>query len=126
MAKSNYLAEDFQEVSEKSDEVVFELLKQKELQKTDGKNTGKTAEPVTSQDAAKETPPEQVVPEIPVHALHQTIKPNVALNTRIPQELSDLIDDLVYQSKKQGHPTSKQAIAIEALWSHLKKLGFSS
>ena len=50
-------------------------------------------------------------------------RPVAILNTRIPQELSDLIDDLVYKSKKDGAPTTKQAITIEALVAYLESRG---
>lgn len=131
MVESNYLVEDFKEVTENSDDAVFELLKQKNRAEANKKHIG---EPFASDSTLRkpndelsaETPDRTPVQQSASHASHIAMKPIAILNTRIPQELSDLIDDLVYQSKKRGQPTSKQAIAIEALWSHLKKLGFSS
>jgi hypothetical protein len=42
-------------------------------------------------------------------------RPTALFNTRIPQEMSELLDDLVYRLKKEGKPHTKQTIAIEAL-----------
>ena len=48
-------------------------------------------------------------------------RPTALFNTRIPREMSDLLDDLVYRLKKEGKPHTKQTIAIEALESYLAK-----
>lgn len=42
-------------------------------------------------------------------------KPVAIFNTRIPVELSSLLDDLVYRRKKEGTPVTRQQLAIEAL-----------
>ena len=129
MAETNYLVEDFKEVTENSDDAVFEILKQKKRAEASKKHVGQAFASEntlrkSNDDYSGESPERTSLQKSPIHASHTAMKPVAVLNTRIPQELSDLIDDLVYQSKKRGQPTSKQAIAIEALWSHFKSLGF--
>ena len=48
--------------------------------------------------------------------------PTSGFNTRIPPELSDLIDDLVYQRRKDGNrKQTKQQLTIEAFSDLLRK-----
>ena len=48
-------------------------------------------------------------------------KPVAHFNTRIPESLSELLDDLVYKLKKKGEHKTKQELAHEALWDLLRK-----
>lgn len=50
-------------------------------------------------------------------------KPVAILNTRIPEEMSELLDDLVYRLRKKGEPRSKQNLAKEAIQDLLVKHG---
>ncbi len=129
MDKSNFLADDFQQIARKSDDAVFELLKQKEREKSKEARTSKADQQNTrpkikrevkrpQSDVARETAPKpekKSKREHPVESPKEWGRPVAILNTRIPQELSDLIDDLVYRTKKDGSPKTKQAITIEAL-----------
>ena len=129
MDKSNFLADDFQQIARKSDDAVYELIKQKEREKSKGARSSKADQqnprPKIKRevkrpqaDVAKVTaskPETKSKREHPVEPPKEWGRPVAILNTRIPQELSDLIDDLVYRSKKSGTPTTKQAITIEAL-----------
>jgi len=42
-------------------------------------------------------------------------KPVSLFNTRIPPEMAELLDDLVYQLRKKGMPRTKQELACEAI-----------
>ena len=48
-------------------------------------------------------------------------KPIAHFNTRIPERMSELLDDLTYRLRKQGTPRTKQELAHEALSDLLKK-----
>lgn len=133
MDKSNFLADDFQQVARKSDDAVFELLKQKEREKSQPERKAekvhessspkikrKVRRPESSgvldSTKKKSTKPESEKTSKPPR---EWGRPVAILNTRIPQELADLIDDRVYHSKKSGQATTKQAITIEALTRYL-------
>jgi len=120
MDKDNYLTDDFKQVSQNSDDTVFELLKAKEkgTKPTDNKKTlPEKRIPRTPSKASKSndrtTPSKNATAEGKFP--ESWGKPTTILNTRIPQELSDKLDDHVYQSKKKGKPTTKQATTIAAL-----------
>ena len=120
MDKSNYLTDDFKQVSQNSDDTVFELLKAKEKRPTTTGNKKVLPEkriPQTPSKASnskdRTTPTKKPTAEVKVPETWG--KPTTILNTRIPQELSDKLDDHVYQSKKKGKPTTKQATTIAAL-----------
>ena len=122
MDKSNYLLDDFEQVAKKSDDTVYELLRLKETGKPkEQRRKPKIAE--ESQEEAKATSAraKKSKPKEPQIDDSNWGRPVAILNTRIPVELSELIDDLVYRSKKSGNPTTKQAITIEALKELVKK-----
>lgn len=48
-------------------------------------------------------------------------KPVAHFNTRIPEAMAGLLDDLVYKLRKRGEPKSKQDLAQEALCDLLRK-----
>jgi hypothetical protein len=132
MNNAGFLAEDFQQIKTKSDDLVFELLKNR-----DGENNvKKTSLPKQQRKLAEQPSPNKVdrptVSKSPTPAMtskpkkvepKQWGKPVALFNTRIPQELSNLLDDLVYRSKKDGTPITKQAIAIAALAEFVKTNG---
>lgn len=128
MDKSNFLADDFQQIARKSDDAVYELIKQTEREKSKEAKRSKAdqqnprpkikREVKRPQSDVAETvpkPEKKAKREKPVDPPKEWGRPVAILNTRIPQELSDLIDDLVYRTKKEGKPKTKQAITIEAL-----------
>ena len=48
-------------------------------------------------------------------------KPVAIFNTRIPEQMSELLDDLVYKLRKQGKSKTKQDLAQEAIHDLLRK-----
>ncbi|MEM8671123.1 MAG: hypothetical protein AAGG48_26600 [Planctomycetota bacterium] len=48
-------------------------------------------------------------------------KPVATLNTRIPEQMSELLDDLIYRLRKQGTTKTKQDLAREAIQDLLRK-----
>ena len=117
MDKTMYLADDFKQVKESSDEAVIELLKAKDrMKQPESQGTTKQAErnekdaKVQASRRSKKASQGQTNP-----TSNKWGRPTAILNTRIPQELSDLLDDMIYRSKKAGSPTTKQAVTIEAL-----------
>ena len=130
MNNAGFMAQDFQQIKTKSDDAVFEMLKNR-----DGENNAKKRSLQKQlRKCAEQAPQNKVerptVSKSPTPAKTVKLKdvepkewgqPVTLFNTRIPQELSDLLDDLVYKSKKEGNPITKQAIAIEALTELVKK-----
>ncbi len=121
MDKTNYLSDDFKQMSQNADDTIFELLKAKE--KVTATTTGKkntSPEKHTARHLSKannsigrRTSSKGATAEVKIPKTWG--KPTAILNTRIPQELSDKLDDHVYQSKKKGKSTTKQATTIAAL-----------
>ncbi len=141
MNNAGFLADDFQQIKAKSDDAVFEMLRKKDSETVDekkplAKKIAKSVEILPQKKAdrpqiSKPTNPvKKAKPKMvePVQTAPKPIvpaewgKPVTLFNTRIPQELSDLLDDLVYKSKKDGNPTTKQAIAIDALTKFFKNM----
>lgn len=150
MAKrSNVFAQDFQTITKSADDAVFAFLKQGQQKETPQEETApKVVEVSESPDAEAvtvksvenaetesieeraerksrsraersertATPKERVSPKPKDWG-----RPTALFNTRIPQEMSDLLDDLVYRLKKEGKPHTKQAIAIEAIGAYLSQ-----
>ncbi len=125
MDKSTFLARDFEQVSKGSDDAVFEMLQNRERQIHAESSTPATNSRLTNGKAKK---PKQSSPKQDQQnetrsgsasaAIEQPSrwgKPIAVLNTRVPEELAELIDDMVYQSKKEKAPMTKQAITIRAL-----------
>ena len=48
-------------------------------------------------------------------------KPDCGFNTRIPKQMNELIDDLVYKLRKKGTAKTKQELALEAFHDLLRK-----
>ena len=146
--KPNPFAQDFQSITESADDAVMQFLKQGTQ-----KETAPQPEPVKIQAPAVEEPKSENVvsietasekserketskaerrekPEVPrqksVPKPKEWGRPTALFNTRIPQEMAELLDDLVYRLKKEGKPHTKQTIAIEALESYLAKSGIIS
>lgn len=134
MAKRvNSFADDFQQMT-KTAESVVQIVKQQEA-----KNAGTTAanpevDSSKAFDSDTQTKPLAAEPkESPTkprrrntrqHEKRQSRewgKPVSLFNTRIPIEMAELLDDLVYTLKKQGTPRTKQELAHEALRDLLRK-----
>ena len=138
MAKRvNSFAEDFQQMTRTAESVV-QMVKQ---QKTDGETLDDAARstmaiepPKRDADAEfsavrpQEQPSKQNRRQSGQPAKPKSTgqtpawgKPVSLLNTRIPSEMAELLDDLVYRLKKNGTPRTKQELAHEALEDLLKK-----
>lgn len=153
MAKrSNVFAQDFQSISKSADDAVFEFIKQGTQKesvspveveiKAEQKSEPVSAAPKPVVAADSETDEERQERKTRIRtersekpavqkerAAAKPIewgRPTALFNTRIPQEMSDLLDDLVYRLKKEGKPHTKQTIAIEALEIYLAKSGLIS
>jgi hypothetical protein len=149
--KPNPFAQDFQSIKESADDAVMQFLKHGQQNETPKeKATPKIVEISASPDpeavivkSGEKTENESVeekadrknrsraeksektaTPKERVSAKPKEWgRPTALFNTRIPQEMSDLLDDLVYRLKKEGKPHTKQTIAIEALDAYLQKSG---
>lgn len=155
MAKrSNVFAQDFQTITKSADDAVFAFLKQGQQKETTQEETvPKIVEVSASPDP--EAVIVKSVENAEIESIEEKAerksrsraersertstpkeraaakpkewgRPTALFNTRIPQEMSDLLDDLVYRLKKDGKPHTKQTIAIEALESYLAKSGLIS
>lgn len=155
MAKrSNVFAQDFQTITRSADDAVYEFLKQgqqketpmeevppmiievtaspdpiavviKAEEKTEVESGEEKAERKNRNRAEKSE--RTYMPKERVSAKPKEWgRPTALFNTRIPQEMSELLDDLVYRLKKEGKPHTKQTIAIEALEYYLTKSGIIS
>lgn len=155
MAKrSNVFAQDFQTITKSADDAVFAFLKQGQQKETPPEETAQkivevsaSPDPETVTVRTDENTETQSVEEKAERKSRSRAersertstpkeratakpkewgRPTALFNTRIPQEMSDLLDDLVYRLKKEGKPHTKQTIAIEALESYLAKSGLIS
>lgn len=155
MAKrSNVFAQDFQTITKSADDAVFAFLKQGQQKETPQEETAPKIVEVsaspdpeavtvkTDENTETESVEEKAERRIRSRAERSEKtstpkeravakpkgwgRPTALFNTRIPQEMSDLLDDLVYRLKKEGKPHTKQTIAIEALESYLAKSGLIS
>ena len=128
--KVNPFASDFEGLNRSADDKVLALLK----------NAENSEDPAKTAPAEVSRPP---LPEVtqPLGAEEQMAtsapgkrkkvakpksslkwgKPVAHFNTRIPESMAGLLDDLVYKLKKRGQPKSKQDLAQEALSDLLKK-----
>lgn len=131
MNNAGFLKEDFKQITTNSDDAVFEMLKTNE-----NKNAAENPNPTRTIKPAARTLRNEAAQKPNRHAktsdktdLAKNLesirwgKPVVLFNTRIPEELSGLLDDLVYESKKEGNPITKQSIAIDALAEFLNARG---
>lgn len=143
--KPNPFAQDFQSIKESADDAVMQFLKQGTQKETAPQpepakipapavEEPKSVNVVSIETAAekserKEKPKAERKdkPEVPrqksVSKPKEWGRPTALFNTRIPQEMAELLDDLVYRLKKEGKPHTKQTIAIEALDAYLQKSG---
>jgi len=140
--KVNSFAADFQAMSQSADDKVLAFLTQgKEKESKEMSVEAAPPEPKatrldkvateTSKAERRNVRPkpkqkekrQQTKPSQTAETAESWSKPVAIFNTRIPQEMSDLLDDLVYQRKKEGHPITKQQLAIEALGSLLASAG---
>jgi|GEM_PF-2003767 len=153
MAKrSNVFAQDFQSISKSADDAVFEFIKQGTQKesvspvaietKVESKSEPVPAapKPVVASDSDTDEEKQERKTRIKTERSEKPAvqkeriaakpkewgRPTALFNTRIPQEMSDLLDDLVYRLKKEGKPHTKQTIAIEALEIYLSKSGLIS
>lgn len=152
--KPNPFAQDFQSIKESADDAVMQFLKQGQQRETPKeKVTPKIVEISASPDPeavivkaednsevesveekaerksrsrAERSERTSTTKERASATPKEWGRPTALFNTRIPQEMSDLLDDLVYRLKKEGKPHTKQTIAIEALESYLTKSGIIS
>ena len=124
-SQSNPFANDFAELTQKADDQVLAFIKQKEsknVSKQDHQaaNPEVVKKPEKKAGIARKSSSENKSPKKSAKVLEWG-KPVALFNTRIPIELSELLDDLVYKLKKKGTPQSKQELAKEALTDLLKK-----
>ena len=135
--KTNPFTQDFQTIAQSADDAVFAFLKQG----TQKEVAPLQLQPTNQTPAIEESKPENVInietagekqerkvriktersekPEVPRQRPAPKVKewgrPTALFNTRIPQEMAELLDDLVYKLRKSGEPKSKQDLAAEAI-----------
>ncbi len=153
MAKrSNVFAQDFQSISKSADDAVFEFIKQGtqkesvspvaveskvELKSepvpvvelpvavTDDSETAEAKQERKTRIKTERSEKFAASKERVAAIRKEWGRPTALFNTRIPQEMSELLDDLVYRLKKEGKPHTKQTIAIEAIECILTRYGFA-
>jgi len=148
MAKrSNVFAQDFQSISKSADDAVFEFIKQGTQKESltpvavemevEQKLEPVPAAPTPLVAADSETDEEKQERKTRIKAERSEKpavqkeriaakpkewgRPTALFNTRIPQEMSELLDDLVYKLRKASTPKTKQQLANEALIDLLQK-----
>ena len=94
MTKPTRLARDFQKINEHIEDQLLAVF---------GAN----------QEQGNKTWPEQSSDGI--DSSGNASKPKVALNTRIPKQVSDQLDDLIYFAKKRGKTLTKQSLVVRSL-----------
>lgn len=119
--KMNPFAADFEGLNKSADDKVFAMLQ--------GAVKSSTPEPISATKVEK-----PAVAEVKVEPSRserkKTAKPKPAMewgkpiahfNTRIPERMAELLDDLVYKLRKKGEQKTKQDLAQEALKDLLRK-----
>ena len=124
--KANLLADDFAGISKSADNNVLSILNEERHQKQKGteqapksdesKRPDQNAQPRSEKPSRPQPPKPKKAPKI-----EDWGKPVAHFNTRIPEQMSDLLDDLIYKLRKKGTPKSKQELAQEALFDLLRK-----
>ena len=130
--KVNSLADDFAGINKAADSNVLSILseeKQKQQQGVEKKGTDDSPSPGKQASARPDANPladgatHQRKPAKPRQP--QKIKdwgrPVAHFNTRIPEQMSELLDDLIYRLRKKGTPRTKQELAHEAIHDLLRK-----
>ena len=130
--KMNPFVADFEGLNKSADDKVLAMLMQAE--KSGGDTSSQPAVVKTKKQSApkvvKKTASEKPKVEPVKNEKKKLAKPKASVewgkpvalfNTRIPEKMSELLDDLVYQRKKEGRPCTKQAIAIDAIEAYLRQ-----
>ena len=126
--KMNSLAGDFEGISKAADSKVLELLHEKQypatIEKANKSDPEKVLEPKTNSQPKKDkesqtgkAKPKSSKPR----QLEDWGRPIAHFNTRIPEPMSQLLDDLIDKLRKSGISKSKQDLAREALHDLLRK-----
>ena len=130
--KLSSLAGDFEGISKAADEKVLALLQQGGQES----RTPVAPKPVADRPTTKSNADEQSVPskndsdtngkptkpKVPKQKkVEKWGKPISHFNTRIPEQMAELLDDLVYKLRKKGEHRTKQDLAREALHDLLRK-----
>lgn len=129
--KMNPFAADFEGLNKSADDKVFAMLKSAEKENeaapkppatmktheekmTTLLENKKKQEPKNSQKATKKK-------SVKSTSVTGWGRPVAHFNTRIPEKMSELLDDLVYKLRKQGRQKTKQELAQEAIEDLLSK-----
>ena len=124
--KVNSLADDFAGINKAADSNVLSILtdqKQKQDKSTvesHKPNKQLASEPSATpqaEDAEPSQPKKSKQPRKP----KDWGRPVAHFNTRIPEQMSELLDDLIYRLRKKGTPKTKQELAHEAIHDLLRK-----
>ncbi len=128
--KMNSLAADFEGLNKSADDKMFAMLRTAEREPTEVRpveqkmKTRKSAapseskqDPKTSVAATTEAKRKKEKPKTEL----EWGKPVAHFNTRIPEKMAELLDDLVYKLRKKGDQKTKQDLAQEALNDLLRK-----
>ncbi len=130
--KMNPFAADFEGLNKSADDKVFAMLRSAE--KTDEvalqppvvvKTNKPTSAKAVEKTGTEKPKVESVKTEKKKAAKSQSSvewgKPVAHFNTRIPEKMAELLDDLVYKLRKKGEQKTKQDLAQEALKDLLRK-----
>ena len=129
--KVNSLADDFAGINKAADSNVLSILSEEKQNKSREKGADQPGKPdkqvtAASNDTSQAAKSESTHHRKPTKArqprkLEDWGKPVAHFNTRIPEQMSELLDDLIYRLRKKGRPKTKQQLAHEAIHDLLRK-----
>lgn len=124
--KVNSLADDFAGINKAADNNVLSILTEEKQKQAKGNQAARQSPKQVASKANPESHAENSKTSQPkkTKQLRKTKdwgKPVANLNTRIPERMSELLDDLIYRLRKKGTPKTKQELAHEAIYDLLCK-----
>ena len=128
MAKrTNAIASDLEGISKSADSKVLALLNETRSPEVHTDKPSDKAANVQNQNKTRveNSSPNNKSKSTRQRHLESWGKPVAGFNTRIPEQMSEKIEDLVYKLRKNGKPKTKQALTLEAFHDLLRKYSIS-
>ena len=130
--KMNPFAADSEGLNKSADDKVFAMLRSAEktdevalqppvVVKTNKPASAKTVEKIVTDEPKVESAQSEKRKTAKPKSAVEWGKPVAHFNTRIPEKMAELLDDLVYKLRKKGEQKTKQDLAQEALEDLLNK-----
>ncbi len=130
--KLNPFAADFEGLNKSADDKVLAMLKQAEktntatpkptaVVKPEKSVPAKAVEKAVTEELQADSAKNEKKKSLKAKSTVEWGKPVAHFNTRIPEKMAELLDDLVYKLRKKGEQKTKQDLAREALQDLLRK-----